>query len=221
MLEINGVNVTTKNGLYLLRDLHKASGGKSSKTPSFFMLNKSTKELIKEDGGEVIRERGACGGVWVNKQIVCAYAMWVSPKFFLKVINTFLAVAKGDLLQAAEIADTEASKNAALSLATSFIASDRFLFSNEEKALEVLKSAEKVQDSYVDRIKSKIELEILTKIPKLGINKLSLIHAVLNACNHSIAGANIDANSVNSTIDDMVEAGAIRSKGGIVTLRKT
>ena len=93
-------------GRYCLNDLHKASGGADKHAPFRFIRNDQTQALIGElnrspnmvnasiDSGiplppvEVIRG-GLNQGTYVVKQIVYAYAMWISANFHLKVINTF------------------------------------------------------------------------------------------------------------------------------------
>ena len=91
-----------EKGLYCLNDLHKASGGLSNKQPRYFLTNKQTKELIVEcqtDSGiplSVIKG-GDFQGTYAVKEIVYAYAMWISPKFYHHVIQTYDAVVTGQL----------------------------------------------------------------------------------------------------------------------------
>ena len=99
-IEIDGAVIRQdQHGRYCLNDLHKASGGEQKNQPRYFLENKQTQELIQAltDSGiplspiEVIRG-GLEQGTYVVKQIVYAYAMWISAAFNLKVINTFDAV---------------------------------------------------------------------------------------------------------------------------------
>lgn len=87
-------------GRYSLNDLHKASGGDVKNKPSNFLQNDKTQELIAElvdDGNPssvniepVSTIRGGSGqGTYVVKELVYAYAMWISAVFHLKVIRTF------------------------------------------------------------------------------------------------------------------------------------
>ena len=84
------------HGRFCLNDLHQASGGEQKDQPRYFLENKQTQDLVQAlvDSGiplspvEVIRG-GLNQGTYVVKQIVYAYAMWISAKFHLKVINSF------------------------------------------------------------------------------------------------------------------------------------
>jgi len=86
-------------GRFCLNDLHQASGGERKNQPQYFLENKQTQELVQAliDTGipvspvEVVRG-GLNQGTYAVKQIVYAYAMWISPSFNLKVINTFDAL---------------------------------------------------------------------------------------------------------------------------------
>lgn len=97
-----------EDGRYCLHDLHKASGGAEKHQPAFFMRNKQTKDLIDEiersanlqvdpkqsanlqsavkiiKGGDTLKQ-----GTYVVKELVYAYAMWISAKFHLQVIRAY------------------------------------------------------------------------------------------------------------------------------------
>ncbi|WP_163831130.1 KilA-N domain-containing protein [Spartinivicinus ruber] len=106
---IENVNIRQdEQGRFCLNDLHKAAGGLKRHQPNYWVNNAQTQELIAEmtDTGipvtpnyqpiEVIRG-GLNQGTYVDEDLVYQYAMWVSPKFNLKVIRTFKAVTKGQL----------------------------------------------------------------------------------------------------------------------------
>ena len=102
-IEIDGAVIRQDDqGRYCLNDLHKASGSEQKNQPRYFLENKQTQDLVQAltDSGiplspiNVIRG-GLEQGTYVVKQIVYAYAMWISAAFNLKVINTFDAVATG------------------------------------------------------------------------------------------------------------------------------
>lgn len=89
-------------GRYCLNDLHKASGSEDRHRPSRFLENQQAKSLAAEidsDAGipsSVCTVRGGPKqGTFACKEMVYAYAMWISAKFHLRVIRTF------DALQAA------------------------------------------------------------------------------------------------------------------------
>lgn len=91
-------------GRYCLNDLHKAAGAEPRHQPAQFLRLDSTGGLIAELRGEeegdmgnpisVVRG-GTDQGTYVCRELVYAYAMWISAKFHLQVIRTFDAVAAG------------------------------------------------------------------------------------------------------------------------------
>ena len=81
-------------GLFNLNDLHKAAGGKVKHKPSEFMRLSQTSDLASEinkvRGIPPFRKvMGRTGGTYACKELVYAYAMWISPAFNLKVIQCF------------------------------------------------------------------------------------------------------------------------------------
>ena len=96
-----------KDGLYCLNDLHKASGGEKKNGPSYFTALDSTAELVSEimhtdteiTVSEVITlvKGGAGQGTYAKKEMVYAYAMWISPSFNLAVIRAYDALVTGQL----------------------------------------------------------------------------------------------------------------------------
>lgn len=112
-LVISNINVNFNKGLYSLNDLHKASGGADKDQPHKFMRLESTKALIEEISNEINRSpemasapveviNGDGGGTFVCKELVYAYAMWISPAFNLKVIRAFDAMTNNKKLTPAE-----------------------------------------------------------------------------------------------------------------------
>ncbi|CAK1957365.1 Phage-related protein [Vibrio crassostreae] len=93
------------DNLCSLNDLHKASGGAPKHQPALFMQNQQTKSLIYEIEGDlgiprtVLTQRGGVNrGTWVCKELVYSYAMWISPKFHLKVIRAFESMSTNQTL---------------------------------------------------------------------------------------------------------------------------
>ena len=79
-------------GRYCLNDLHKAAGGERRHEINLWLRNQQTKELIEELENTQIPVfilRGRNGGTFVAKELVYAYAMWISPAFHLKVIRAY------------------------------------------------------------------------------------------------------------------------------------
>jgi hypothetical protein len=93
-LVVSNTTVNQKNGLYCLNDLHKASGCENQKRPAFWVKNKQTQELVNEIliAGIPAIESTQKVGTYVCKDLVYAYAMWISPKFHLCVIRAFDAM---------------------------------------------------------------------------------------------------------------------------------
>lgn len=105
-LTIGTTSVRQVGGLYSLNDLHKASGGEVKHQPGYFMRRDETKDLVAaiENSPEVASsgnsansqsyqtKEGRGGGTYACKELVIAYAAWISAAFHLKVIRVFLAV---------------------------------------------------------------------------------------------------------------------------------
>lgn len=98
LVQISNISIhQTKNGLFSLKDLHRASGGEDRHAPRRWLQNTQTNDLIKElekDGKPSIQSKQGLG-TFVCRELVIAYGMWISPKFALQVIKTFLAVSDG------------------------------------------------------------------------------------------------------------------------------
>lgn len=100
MIQIANIGIKQDDqGRYCLNDLHRASGNEAKHKPSEWLRNKQTVELIDElsKAGFPAIESKQQLGTFVAKQLVYAYAMWISPSFHLKVINTFDAVSTNTL----------------------------------------------------------------------------------------------------------------------------
>jgi len=101
-LTVGNVTIHEYNGLYSLNDLHRASGDDDKHRPAFFLRNEQTKALIDEisrcadlhiNPVEVVRGRGKVQGTYACRELVIAYAAWISAAFQLKVIRVFLDAA--------------------------------------------------------------------------------------------------------------------------------
>lgn len=84
------------DGRYNLNDLHKSSGGAAKHKPGNWLRLDETKGLVDEiercsdvSNALNVNQGGNMQGTFVCKELVYAYAMWISPKFHLQVIRTF------------------------------------------------------------------------------------------------------------------------------------
>jgi hypothetical protein len=114
-LQILNTEIRIKDNLYSLNDLHKTSGGHTNHRPSKFMRNEQTKALICEvnsqspNMGTGIKtiNGGVNRGTYACKEIVYAYAMWISPKFNLLVIRSFDQQMQKELVTKTEPANNQ------------------------------------------------------------------------------------------------------------------
>lgn len=100
-LMVGDAVISIQGGLYSLNDLHRASGGHPNHQPSNFLKLEGTQELAREISKEINQSYDSMTGVlevvrggnnpgtYVCKELVYAYAMWVSAAFNLRVIRAF------------------------------------------------------------------------------------------------------------------------------------
>jgi hypothetical protein len=102
-LAISGTSIRQdSNGRFCLNDLHKAAGAEKRHQPSNWLALQQVQELIDElknsvpgiTGTEqnqpvVKTQGGVLQGTFVVKELVYAYATWISAKFFLSVIRAY------------------------------------------------------------------------------------------------------------------------------------
>lgn len=93
-ITIGTSTISEKDGLYSLNDLHKAAGGEDKHSPNRFMRLDTTQKLADEISKtpEVAFKvvRGRYASTYVCRELVIAYAAWISAAFHLKVIRVFL-----------------------------------------------------------------------------------------------------------------------------------
>ncbi len=101
-LMIAGIEIhQDQDSRFSLNDFHKAAGGEARHKPSEWMRVGRVQELVDEIGKagipalRVVRG-GSSPGTYACKELVYAYAMWVSPTFSLHVIRTFDSAAVND-----------------------------------------------------------------------------------------------------------------------------
>ena len=98
-LSIGNTAVRQFDNLYSLNDLHIASGGESKNKPANFLRAEQTQSLINEINqvsdmrlALKVVHGGDNRGTFACKELVYAYAMWISPKFMLEVIHAYDAM---------------------------------------------------------------------------------------------------------------------------------
>lgn len=84
---------------YCLNDLHRAAGGKPGQRPVMWLRSKQARELIAEVDADAKGTDSYClplstvggrhGGTYACDDLLIAYANWISPKFYLRVIRAF------------------------------------------------------------------------------------------------------------------------------------
>ena len=91
-------------GRYCLNDLHRAAGGEARHQPANWLRLDTTRELVAEvvASSDVRNPVSAKKGVgtFACKELVYAFAMWVSPVFHLNVIRAFDQMASSQQQQA-------------------------------------------------------------------------------------------------------------------------
>ena len=104
-LTLGNTAIRQLDGLYSLNDLHKAAGGEEKHQPAFFIRNDQTKALIEELSSanlqtiKTVVGKGKQQGTYVCRELVIAYAAWISAAFHLKVIRVFLNAVSPSLRQ--------------------------------------------------------------------------------------------------------------------------
>jgi hypothetical protein len=107
------------SGRFCLNDLHKAAGNEKRHSPNYWLETQQTQELIEElktTGIPVVSLTGRKGGTYAVKELVYAYAMWISAKFHIAVIRAYDALVTGTLPPQAPESKTRKALPGGLSL---------------------------------------------------------------------------------------------------------
>ena len=100
-LSIGNNSIRQFDGLYSLNDLHKAAGGADKHRPGLFVANAHSDQ--SSDNRKLSRNSciarkckrgGTLQGTYGCKELVYAYAMWISPAFMLQVIRAYDTLAE-------------------------------------------------------------------------------------------------------------------------------
>lgn len=150
-------------GRYSLNDLHRAAGGEKRHQPSDWLRVQQTQDLVLELGNQIPGNPGIQSkqglGTFVCKELVYAYAMWISAAFHLRVIRAYDAVVTGQAIASA----IPQSLPEALRLAAEAIEErDRLALENQAKAEALAEAAPKVRA--LDRIASPTEGSVGVRI---------------------------------------------------------
>ncbi|MDR2213964.1 MAG: KilA-N domain-containing protein [Pseudomonadales bacterium] len=90
-LMLGNSSVRELDGLYNLNDLHAAAGGNPTHRPHQFLRNAQTQALVAElETAQICAVStisGRAGGTYACRELVIAYAAWISAEFHLKVIS--------------------------------------------------------------------------------------------------------------------------------------
>lgn len=98
-LVLGNIAIRQHAGLFSLNDLHQAAGGEERHRPNQFIRNDQTQALVAElkaenlSAVETVLGKGKAQGTYASRELVIAYAAWISAAFHLKVIRVFLAAA--------------------------------------------------------------------------------------------------------------------------------
>jgi hypothetical protein len=152
-------------GRYSINDLHKAAGNERRHEPKNWLNIQQTAELIEEiknTGISVIipihTQRGRKGGTYVCKELVYAYAMWVSAAFALKVIRAYDALVSGNTNEAVRIAKTTVSERTPLRDAVNMLVGKKGLrYDDAYNMVHQRFGVESIDELSIDQIPQAVE----------------------------------------------------------------
>ncbi|WP_118810284.1 KilA-N domain-containing protein [Neisseria lactamica] len=144
--------------LFNLNDLYKASGSNPTHQPSNWLRNQQTKGLIAEieaEGGKAceVINGGKNRGTYACKELVYAYATWISAKFFLLVIRTFDRVANNRLSDGIKPAKTTADDRTGLRQAVAALVGRKGIdYSSAYSMIHQRFNVESIEDIPADKL---------------------------------------------------------------------
>ncbi|MCO1402847.1 phage antirepressor KilAC domain-containing protein [Burkholderia multivorans] len=161
-LTITGVAIRTDaEGRYCLNDLHRAAGGEKRHQPSDWLRLKNTQELIAElavpgipgtleNQPLAVIQGGIQQGTYVAKELVYAYAMWISPAFHLKVIRAYDEMMSGGQVAPAPLPNFANPAEAARAWAEQF--EQRAALEHQKKELDAKLAEQAPKVEMLERI---------------------------------------------------------------------
>ncbi|MDR7938618.1 KilA-N domain-containing protein [Enterobacter soli] len=88
--------------MWNLNELHKELELSSAKEPG--QWRSGVRTLLGQDANLHVAHGGLTPGTWATEEAAIAYAMWVSPDFYLKVIRAFIALRNDKVSEAKALA---------------------------------------------------------------------------------------------------------------------
>lgn len=82
--------IANTEGMWSLNEIHQTLGLPEAKRPG--QWNNEIRTALDQGGNFHLAYGGANPGTWATEAGTIAYAMWVSPAFYLMVVNAFLAM---------------------------------------------------------------------------------------------------------------------------------
>ena len=221
LIQISNVSIRQHNGLYSLNDLHRASGGEDKNAPRRWLQNQQTIDLIKQceiDGfPSILSKQGL--GTFACKELICAYATWISPKFFLQVIRTFLAVQEQGSLK---LSQTTTDQRTPLRQAVSALVGARGIdYSTAYKMVHQRFGVGAIEEIPVDVLPAAVEyVHRLTLGGALPDDVLRLVASLLRHLPYQMAYFRATEKAVFSLCPELVFKTHDRFQDGIIQARQ-
>ena len=218
-ITLSNVAIREHNGLYSINDLHRASGGEKRHQPSDWLRLKQTIELIKEaekTGNPVILSKQGVG-TFACKELICAYATWISPKFFLQVIRTFLAVQEQGSLKSQTTTDQRTPLRQAVS---ALVGARGIDYSTAYKMVHQRFAVNSIDEIPADVLPAAVEYVHRLTVGALPDGLLRLVASLLRHLPYQMAYFRATEKAVFSLCPDLVCKTHDRFQDGIIQARQ-